>query len=224
MGVTSSAFAGIAHDLPPRPIAFGANCGTGAPDLLRTVLGHHRGRPGRGGHRQGERRHPALCRRRDRVRRHARADGALRPARPRRRRPADRRLLRHEARAPGRHARRARESTCQASVRRSIASAPRSASSPRPATAPARPGPNARRPPGPPPRGLSPGSSSSALVFTAIASILERADQLVLAHLRAPVDPLLLRPRVELSLAQLSGRPRQPTSPRDLRPSPSRSP
>ncbi len=39
MGVTSSAFAGIAHDLPVPPIAFGANCGTGAPDLLRTVLG-----------------------------------------------------------------------------------------------------------------------------------------------------------------------------------------
>lgn len=39
MGVTSSAFAGMAHDLPVRPIAFGANCGTGAPDLLRTVLG-----------------------------------------------------------------------------------------------------------------------------------------------------------------------------------------
>jgi 5-methyltetrahydrofolate--homocysteine methyltransferase len=39
MGVTSSAFAGIARDLPLTPIAFGANCGTGAPDLLRTVLG-----------------------------------------------------------------------------------------------------------------------------------------------------------------------------------------
>lgn len=39
MGVTSSAFAGIAEGLRHRPIAFGANCGTGAPDLLRTVLG-----------------------------------------------------------------------------------------------------------------------------------------------------------------------------------------
>jgi len=39
MGVTSSAFAGIAGNLPIQPIAFGANCGTGAPDLLRTVLG-----------------------------------------------------------------------------------------------------------------------------------------------------------------------------------------
>ena len=39
MGVTSSDFASIAHDVPAKPIAFGANCGTGAADLLRTVLG-----------------------------------------------------------------------------------------------------------------------------------------------------------------------------------------
>ena len=39
MGVTSSGFAGIASGLEYGPVAFGANCGTGAPDLLRTVLG-----------------------------------------------------------------------------------------------------------------------------------------------------------------------------------------
>ncbi|MEM6624744.1 MAG: betaine--homocysteine S-methyltransferase [Pseudomonadota bacterium] len=39
MGVTSQSFAGIAGSLDNRPLAFGANCGTGAPDLLRTVLG-----------------------------------------------------------------------------------------------------------------------------------------------------------------------------------------
>lgn len=39
MGVTSSAFAGLAGGLSSPPIAFGANCGTGASDLLRTVLG-----------------------------------------------------------------------------------------------------------------------------------------------------------------------------------------
>ena len=39
MGVTSSGFAGIAGSLDQPPMAFGANCGTGAPDLLRTVLG-----------------------------------------------------------------------------------------------------------------------------------------------------------------------------------------
>lgn len=39
MGVTSEGYAGIASKLDAPPIAIGANCGTGAPDLLRTVLG-----------------------------------------------------------------------------------------------------------------------------------------------------------------------------------------
>ena len=39
MGVTSSDLAKIVEELPNPPIAFGANCGTGASDLLRTVLG-----------------------------------------------------------------------------------------------------------------------------------------------------------------------------------------
>jgi len=39
MGLTSSGFAQIAASLPHPPLALGANCGTGAPDLLRTVLG-----------------------------------------------------------------------------------------------------------------------------------------------------------------------------------------
>lgn len=39
MGVTSSAMAELASELDPKPIAYGANCGTGASDLLRTVLG-----------------------------------------------------------------------------------------------------------------------------------------------------------------------------------------
>jgi 5-methyltetrahydrofolate--homocysteine methyltransferase len=39
MGVTSAGYAGIAPTLPRQPLAFGANCGTGAPDLLRTVMG-----------------------------------------------------------------------------------------------------------------------------------------------------------------------------------------
>ncbi|MEM8793004.1 MAG: betaine--homocysteine S-methyltransferase [Pseudomonadota bacterium] len=39
MGVTSAGYAGIAGNLPASPIAIGANCGTGAPDLLRTVMG-----------------------------------------------------------------------------------------------------------------------------------------------------------------------------------------
>ena len=39
MGVTSTAFAGMAQNAPVPPIGFGANCGTGASDLVRTVLG-----------------------------------------------------------------------------------------------------------------------------------------------------------------------------------------
>lgn len=39
MGITSTGYAGMQNALPARPVAFGANCGTGAPDLLRTVLG-----------------------------------------------------------------------------------------------------------------------------------------------------------------------------------------
>ncbi|MFE3837069.1 betaine--homocysteine S-methyltransferase [Pseudogemmobacter sonorensis] len=39
MGVTSAALAGLVEKLPDPPLAFGANCGVGASDLLRTVLG-----------------------------------------------------------------------------------------------------------------------------------------------------------------------------------------
>ncbi len=39
MGVTSSDLAQLVETLPNPPIAFGANCGTGASDILRTVLG-----------------------------------------------------------------------------------------------------------------------------------------------------------------------------------------
>ena len=39
MGVTSADLAVIVEALPNPPIAFGANCGTGASDILRTILG-----------------------------------------------------------------------------------------------------------------------------------------------------------------------------------------
>ncbi len=39
MGLTSAAMADMVEKLPNPPIAFGANCGVGASDLLRTVLG-----------------------------------------------------------------------------------------------------------------------------------------------------------------------------------------
>ncbi len=39
MGVTSDDMAKMVEELPSPPLAFGANCGTGSSDLLRTVLG-----------------------------------------------------------------------------------------------------------------------------------------------------------------------------------------
>ena len=39
MGVTSSDMGAMVEKLPTPPLAFGANCGVGASDLLRTVLG-----------------------------------------------------------------------------------------------------------------------------------------------------------------------------------------
>ena len=39
MGVTSTAFVELASGLPNPPLGFGANCGTGAADLLRTLQG-----------------------------------------------------------------------------------------------------------------------------------------------------------------------------------------
>ena len=39
MGITSSALAGMVETLANPPLAFGANCGVGASDLMRTVLG-----------------------------------------------------------------------------------------------------------------------------------------------------------------------------------------
>ncbi|SFT62249.1 betaine--homocysteine S-methyltransferase [Sedimentitalea nanhaiensis] len=39
MGVTSADMVKLVEELDPAPLAFGANCGTGASDLLRTLLG-----------------------------------------------------------------------------------------------------------------------------------------------------------------------------------------
>ncbi|MAY45039.1 MAG: methionine synthase I [Rhodobacteraceae bacterium] len=39
MGVTSEAMVAMVSEIDPAPLAFGANCGVGASDLLRTVLG-----------------------------------------------------------------------------------------------------------------------------------------------------------------------------------------
>ncbi len=39
MGITSASLAAMVETLPNPPLAFGANCGVGASDLMRTVLG-----------------------------------------------------------------------------------------------------------------------------------------------------------------------------------------
>jgi len=39
MGITSASFVEMVESLPDPPVAYGANCGVGASDLLRTVLG-----------------------------------------------------------------------------------------------------------------------------------------------------------------------------------------
>ena len=39
MGVTSAAMAELVEKLPNPPLAFGANCGVGASDLMRTIMG-----------------------------------------------------------------------------------------------------------------------------------------------------------------------------------------
>ncbi|WP_417247655.1 betaine--homocysteine S-methyltransferase [Celeribacter sp.] len=39
MGVTSAELANMVEKLPTPPVAYGANCGTGSSDLLRTILG-----------------------------------------------------------------------------------------------------------------------------------------------------------------------------------------
>ena len=43
MGLTSAAMVDLVTSLPNPPLGFGANCGTGASDLLRTVLGFGEG-------------------------------------------------------------------------------------------------------------------------------------------------------------------------------------
>ncbi|MGB0498742.1 MAG: betaine--homocysteine S-methyltransferase [Rubricella sp.] len=47
MGVTSTRLAEFMASLPHAPIAFGANCGVGASDLLRTVIGVSDAAPGK---------------------------------------------------------------------------------------------------------------------------------------------------------------------------------
>ncbi|WP_424930970.1 betaine--homocysteine S-methyltransferase [Amaricoccus macauensis] len=45
MGLTAAAMVKLVEELPHKPLAFGANCGVGASDLLRTVLGFSAANP-----------------------------------------------------------------------------------------------------------------------------------------------------------------------------------
>ncbi len=45
MGVTPTDLVTLVESLPNKPIAFGANCGVGAADLLRTLIGFAKGNP-----------------------------------------------------------------------------------------------------------------------------------------------------------------------------------
>jgi 5-methyltetrahydrofolate--homocysteine methyltransferase len=45
MGITPKAFGALAHSLPVRPAAIGANCGVGASELVATILGITAARP-----------------------------------------------------------------------------------------------------------------------------------------------------------------------------------
>ena len=46
MGLTSAGMVALVAGLAHQPLAFGANCGVGASDLLRTVLGFRAAHPG----------------------------------------------------------------------------------------------------------------------------------------------------------------------------------
>ena len=63
MGMTSAAMVEMVEKLANPPIAFGANCGVGASDLMRTVLGFAATGTDAPDHRQGQCRHPEIPRR-----------------------------------------------------------------------------------------------------------------------------------------------------------------
>ena len=88
MGLTSEAMVEMVDELDNKPLAYGANCGTGASDLLRTVLGDHC---------QRQRRHSKIRRRAYPLRRYTGTDGSLRRYGAQLRRVDCRRLLRDHA-------------------------------------------------------------------------------------------------------------------------------
>ncbi len=97
MGLAPAAFAELVGGFDPQPLAFGANCGVGAADLLVSILAMSEARPGRRPDRQGQRRPAAMAWRAYSLLRLAGTDGRLRRARGRRRRAHHRGMLRDQA-------------------------------------------------------------------------------------------------------------------------------
>ena len=97
MGLAPAAFGALVEAFEPAPVAYGANCGVGASDLLAAISRHERGATGRAAHRQGQCRRAAMARGAYPLFRHSGAHGDLRRARRRLRRQHHRRLLRRDA-------------------------------------------------------------------------------------------------------------------------------
>ena len=139
MGLTSADMVALVAELPNPPLAFGANCGVGASDLLRTVLGFTAAAPALPVIAKGNAGIPKF------VEGHIHYDGTpelmadYARARPRLRRADHRRLLRHHAGAPRRDARGAGDARRRGRCPTSRPSPPGSAASPRPPTGSATP-------------------------------------------------------------------------------------
>ena len=73
MGVAPAAFSDLVQAFDPAPVAYGANCGVGASDLLAAILGMA---PGATADRQGQRRRAAMAWRGNPLFRHPGAHGA----------------------------------------------------------------------------------------------------------------------------------------------------
>ena len=107
MGVAPAAFSDLVEAFDPAPVAYGANCGVGASDLLAAILGM---RPGAIADRQGQRRRAAMAWGANPLFRHAGADGEIRWTGRGLRRAHHRRLLRQQSGPCRRDATRARRS------------------------------------------------------------------------------------------------------------------
>ena len=120
MGVAPAALGALVEAFDPGPVAYGANCGVGASDLLVAILAMSAARPDARADRQGQCRRAKMARRRDSLFRHAGADGEIRGACRRLRRAHHRRLLRQYARPCGGDAARTRRPRARRSSGRGV--------------------------------------------------------------------------------------------------------